>query len=483
MHTIRTTSPINLLKPLNSSAALDLSLFTFYKQVPGDLNHLTPMALSFDASITNWLKRANGFWFSLYATLMAFCLYTCVYAFRKTFSVATFEGISYWGISFKVWLVTFQVVGYALSKFVGIKIISELKASSRAAGILLMVVIAGVSWLCFGLVPRPYNIIFLFTNGFPLGLVWGMVFGYLEGRRFTEVLGAGLSVSFIFSAGFAKSVGGYIMRDWGTSETWMPFVTSLLFLGPLLVFLWLLDKLPPPTAADEALRTRREPMDAASRGRFVKRFWPGIVLFTLAYMLLTGFRDLRDNFSAEVWKTLGYGDSPEIFTTTEIPVSITVLIVMGSLMLIRNNKLALMINHIIIFFGMILIGISTFLFELHLISPPTWMILIGLGLYLGYVPFNCIFFDRLLAAFKYVGTVGFIMYIADSFGYLASVGVLFFKEFGYAELSWLQFFLSGGYLISVAGSVLIAGSMLYFHLKHRSQASIGAIVSPSAPPI
>jgi len=437
------------------------------------------MASLTESRITRWLSRTNAFSFALYATVMAFCLYTCVYAFRKTFSVATFDGISYWGITYKVWLVTFQVIGYALSKFVGIKIISELKAKSRAGGILLMVTIAGISWLLFGLVPKPYNILFLFTNGFPLGMVWGMVFGYLEGRRYTEVLGAGLSVSFIFSAGFAKSVGGFIMRDWGTSETWMPLVTSLLFLGPLLVFLWLLDKLPPPSAEDEALRTRRQPMNAAERKRFVSNFWPGIVLFTLAYMFLTAFRDFRDNFSAEVWNTLGYGDSPEIFTTTEIPVSIAVLIVMGSLMMIRNNKLALLINHIIIFIGMVLIGVSTFLFEQHIISPPVWMILIGLGLYLGYVPFNSIFFDRLLAAFKYVGTVGFIMYVADSFGYLASVGVMLFKEFGYAELSWLQFFVSGGYVISLIGSVLIAASMLYFHNKSTDIAAGETTVLPS----
>ena len=186
--------------------------------------------------VTKWLKQTNGFWFALYATVMAFCLYTCVYAFRKTFSVATFDGLAYAGISYKVWLVTFQVVGYALSKFVGIKVISELKASSRGIGILLMIIIAGISWLFFAIVPPPYNIVFLFTNGFPLGLVWGMIFGYMEGRRYTEVLGAGLSVSFIFSAGLAKSAGGFIMRDWGVSEMWMPFVTSCVFLVPLLIF-------------------------------------------------------------------------------------------------------------------------------------------------------------------------------------------------------------------------------------------------------
>ncbi len=418
-----------------------------------------------ESPITQWLKNSNGFLFSLYATLAGFCLYTCVYAFRKTFSAATFEGIQYAGIDYKVWLVTFQVVGYALSKFIGIKVISELKAHSRSFGILLMVAIAGASWLLFALVPAPYNIIFLFTNGLPLGMIWGMVFGYLEGRRFTEVLGAGLSVSFIFSAGLCKSVGGYIIRDWGTSETWMPFVACLVFVLPLLFFLWLLDKLPPPSALDEQLRTKRQPMNGEERKKFVSNFLPGIILFVLGYMLLTTFREFRDNFSAEIWKTLGYGNSPAIFTATEIPISIIVLIVMGSIMIIKDNKLALMVNHLIIITGMIMIGVATYLFELGLISAPIWMTLIGLGLYLGYVPFNSIFFDRLIAAFKYAGTVGFIMYVADSFGYLGSIGVLFFKQFGYANLSWLNFFIKAGYIISVAGTLLITGSMAYFHFK------------------
>jgi hypothetical protein len=428
---------------------------------------LMNMVLSKESNITVWLKRTSSFWFAVYATVMAFSLYTCVYAFRKTFSVATFDGISYGGISYKVWLVTFQVIGYALSKFVGIKVISELKASSRAAGILLMVGIAGFSWLLFALVPAPYNIVFLFTNGFPLGLVWGMIFGYLEGRRYTEVLGAGLSVSFIFSAGFAKSIGGFIMRDWDVSELWMPFVTSCVFIVPLLLFLWFLNKLPPPSLLDEQLRTRRQPMDITGRKNFVSTFWPGIVLFTLAYMLLTTYREFRDNFSAEMWKTLGYGNSPEIFTTTEIPISISVLIVMGSLMIIKNNQTALMVNHLIIFIGMVLIGLSTFLFQQQLISAPWWMILIGLGLYLGYVPFNSIFFDRLLASFQYIGTVGFLIYVADAFGYVGSIGVLFFKEFSYAKVGWLDFFISSGYLISFFGSLLIGGSMFYFHWKHK----------------
>ncbi|HYC84810.1 MAG TPA: DUF5690 family protein, partial [Chryseosolibacter sp.] len=199
------------------------------------------------------LVRANVVWFTLFAAITAFCLYTCIYAFRKTFSVATFEGLAYLGISYKVWLVTFQVIGYALAKFIGIKVIAELKPNYRARGILLMTAMAGVSWFLFAIVPPPYNLIFLFTNGLPLGMVWGMVFGYMEGRRMTEVLGASLSVSFIFSAGLCRTVGSYLMRDWNVSEMWMPFVAACVFLLPMLVFLWLLDKLPAPSALDEQL--------------------------------------------------------------------------------------------------------------------------------------------------------------------------------------------------------------------------------------
>lgn len=418
--------------------------------------------------INNWLKHTHGIWFTIYASLAAFCLYTCVYAFRKTFAAATFEGLFFAGISYKVWLVTFQVIGYALSKFIGIKVISELKAHSRAFGILLMAGIAGTAWLLFALVPAPYNIVFLFLNGLPLGMVWGMVFGYLEGRRMTEVLGASLAVSFIFSAGLCRSVGAYIMRDWGTSEYWMPFVTSAIFTLPLLFFLYLLNQLPPPSELDEKLRTKRAPMNTQERKAFTSAFLPGIILFVLAYVLLTAFRDFRDNFSAEIWKSLNMGNDPSIYTSTEVPISIIVLVCMGSLMLIKNNQLALMVNHVIIALGMLLIGVANYLFQLQMIEPKIWMVLIGLGLYLGYIPFNSIFFDRLIAAFQYTSTVGFIMYVADSFGYLGSVSVLFFKEFGYANLSWLNFFISGGYIVSATGTLLIIGSMIYFHYKHKS---------------
>jgi hypothetical protein len=223
--------------------------------------------------------------------------------------VATFEGLFYLGVHYKVWMIIAQMIGYGLAKFIGIKIISELHAAKRLSGILIMIGIAGVSWLFFAITPAPYNIVFLFTNGLPLGMGWGLVFSYLEGRRVTEVLGAGVSVSFIFASGFSKSVGGFVMLDWNVAENWMPFVSVCLFLIPLLIFLWLIDKLPAPSIEDEEHRTKRLPMNKVERWEFMRSFATRMVLIILTYVLLTAFRDFRDNFAAEVWGSLGYGNS------------------------------------------------------------------------------------------------------------------------------------------------------------------------------
>ena len=418
--------------------------------------------------ITQWLSRSSGFTFALYTSLAAFCTYACIFAVRKTFGAGIYDGLSFWGVDFKILMVIAQAVGYMISKFIGIKVVSESGSERRGIGIFVALTIAMIAWLGFGLVPAPYNLVFMFLNGLPLGMVWGLMFGYLEGRKFTEVLGASLSVSFIFASGFAKTVASYVMVDWGVSNMWMPFTASLLFYIPMLGFLWLLNKIPPPTAEDELLRTKRSPMMGKDRMKFAKTFGPGLLLLVLTYTLLTVFRDLRDNFVADVWKELGYGDKPGIFTATELPVTIVVLVVIGSLMIIKNNYKAMVINHLIVLFGMILVGISTLAFEYELIGAPTWMILVGMGLYFGYIQFNSIFFDRIIAAFKYVSTVGFLIYLADSVGYVGSMGVLLYRSFGQANMSWVNFFMSTGYILSIAGSILIIISLFYLSKKHQS---------------
>jgi len=413
----------------------------------------------------------NKLYSIMHAIIASFGVYFCMYAFRKPFAIATFEGISYWGIDYKILLIISQVLGYMLSKFIGIKIISELKPKRRAMLLVSMIFFAEIALLLFAVIPQPYNIIFMFFNGLPLGMVWGIVFSYLEGRRFTEILGVALSSSFIVSSGVVKTIGKFVMDDWHISEYWMPFVTGSLFILPLLFFTFLLEKLPKPDKEDQLLKTKRVPLSAKKRKKLFLKFMFPIIILVFFYTSLTAFRDFRDNFARELWDTLGYQDSSSVYTTAEIPIAIGVLIILGSLGFIKNNMKAFVMYHYLLLFGTLLIGISTWLFQIQYMSPFTWMSLTGFGLYICYVPFNCIFFDRMIAVFKIKGNSGFLIYIADSFGYLGSMLILLYKNFGQSSLSWLEFFTNGTYLISILGTIITIISLLYF-IKKKKQNNI-----------
>lgn len=403
----------------------------------------------------------------LYAAIVVFLAYTMIFGFRKSFTVATFDRLTIAGYSYKIVLVICQMLGYLLAKFYGIKFISELQRTGRGKIILVLTAIAWLSWLFFAIVPLPYNIVFLFINGFPLGMLWGVVFSYVEGRRSTDFIGAALAVSFIFASGFVKSVGAWLMVDFNVSEFWMPFYTGLVFSLPLILFVYLMEKIPAPNQEDINYRAERIPMTPSDRKKFIKDFLGGLIACILIYCFATIFRDIRDNFGAEMWKEMGYANQPAIFSKTETPITLIVLLLIGSMVLIKNNFVALKTAHYFIVVGFILAGTSTLLFKSSILTPIWWMTLVGLGLYMVYIPFNAVFFDRLISTFKYTSNVGFLIYIADSFGYVGSIGVLLSKEIFKIELNWTIFFSNSVILLSVIGCILTIFSLVYFIKKYK----------------
>lgn len=405
---------------------------------------------------------------AVFAALITFLTYAAVYAFRKPFTVGTFpDAPKIFGLVYKDALVISQVLGYMLSKFYGIRFIAELKKSGRGKIILFLIGISWLALLLFAVVPAPFNVIFLFANGFPLGMIWGLIFSYAEGRKATDFIGASLAVSFIFSSGLVKSVGKWIMINFGVTEWWMPFVTGLVFIIPVLLLVCLLEKIPPPSDDDVSKRVVRLPMGKEERKNFFNTFKTGLIFLIIIYVFLTIFRDIRDNFAADIWKEVGYGDRPSVFTATEIPITIGVLILIGSIILIRNNRKAFIITHLIILSGFLLAGISSWLFVQQLITPFTWMTLVGMGLYMGYIPFNCILFDRMIATFGYTANVGFLIYLADSFGYLGSVGVILLKTIFDLQIKWTTIYSNGVMYVSVIGVIGTLLALQYFINKYK----------------
>lgn len=404
---------------------------------------------------------------TLKAAFAAFGVYFCMYGFRKPFTVASFEGLSYFGIDYKILIIIAQAIGYFVSKFIGIKFISELKPGKRIMYLFAFIAIAELALLGFAVVPAPYNILFMFINGMPLGMIWGIVFSYIEGRKTTEIIGLFLCSSFVVSSGFTKSVGKFLMDTFSISEFWMPFSAGLVFIIPLILFGVLLERIPKPTEEDILLKNKRQPLNGPERKALIQQFFVPIVCIIFLYISLTVLRDFRDNFNREIWDGMHFTSDSSIFTLTEIPIAVMVLIILSFMVKVKNNKKAFACYHYILFAGIITVGLSTYLFQKGSLSPFLWMTMSGFGMYLCYIPFNGIYFDRMIAAFDIKGNVGFLIYIVDSFGYLGSVLILLYKNFGSARTSWLNFYIHLNYIITISVFILSVIAFLAFKKKSR----------------
>ncbi|MCO8124129.1 DUF5690 family protein [Stieleria sp. TO1_6] len=423
---------------------------------------------------TSWISKrlanANPAWFSTYCIVAAFGTYFCMYAFRKPFTAATYQDTVWLGIGFKTILVSAQVAGYTLSKFIGIKVVSEMPPRYRAVSILALIGLAEVALLLFAITPVPWNFIWLFANGLPLGMVFGLVLGFLEGRQLTESLSAGLCASFILASGFVKSVGRSLIQDYQVDAYWMPFLAGLLFVIPLLFFVSMLSFIPPPSANDERLRTKRAPMNRTDRKAFFKRHALGLVGLLAIYVLLTIVRSLRDDFAVEIWQELGVNNKPDVFARSEFWVMIGVVIINGMTIFVRDNRFAFLSSIALLGTGFSIVLASIAGQEANQLSPMAFMVLLGLGMYVPYVAFHTTVFERMIAAFQETATIGYLMYLADALGYLGYVAIMILRNTATGEVDFLNLLLWTSALVSILSLLitLLLGVHYYRTIPRRT---------------
>ena len=421
--------------------------------------------------LTQWLATAHPAVFAGFAIASAFSTYFCMYAFRKPFSAAAWDG-EIWGLKLKIALIISQILGYALSKFIGIKAVSEVERSKRALVLLGLVGVAQLALVAVGLLPPAGKVVAMFFNGLPLGMVWGLTFSFLEGRKTSEFLGAGMSTSYIVASGQVKAVGKWLMDDVGVPEAWMPATTGLLFALPFVLAVYLLSSLPPPTQADEAARTHRDAMDGAARKSFFWQFAPGLTFLTILYVVLTAFRDFRDNFQVDIFTEIGMTEAKAL-AQTENYVAVIVLAVLAAIFLVKNNRAAFFLIHGVMIVGAVLVGTATLAYQAGMLDGFWWFTLVGTGLYLAYVPFGCVLFDRLIAASRTVATSVFMIYVTDAMGYAGSVGIQLYKNFFAPDRTWLSFFLTFSYATAAVCTVMFVASALYFTQRLRPSTDDG----------
>jgi hypothetical protein len=351
-----------------------------------------------------------------------FGAYFCMYGLRKPFTAASYDQVEAWGLAYKPLAVAAQVLGYMASKFLGIKVIAELDARRRVLLLLGLVATAEAALVAYSLTPTPWNLAWLFVNGLPLGMVFGIVLAFLEGRRNTEALAAGLCTSFIVADGVAKSVGAWLLEA-GVSPFAMPAAAGGIFLAPLLMFAWMLTRIPPPNSADVAARRPRSPMQRAERRAFFRRYAAGLILLTAMYLFITILRSVRADFAPEIWAGLGVEPDASLYAWTEVAVAAGVLVLNGLAVAIADNRRAFFYAMALCLVGAAMVLASPAVYRAGA-SPFAFMVIQGLGLYLPYIAVHTTIFERLIAMTHDRGNIGYLMYLADAYGYLGYVAVL-----------------------------------------------------------
>ena len=128
---------------------------------------------------------------------------------------------------------------------------------------------------------------------------------------------------------------------------------------------------------------------------------------------------------------------------------------------VRNNMRVLLILLSLVILGMLTMSFISLRYEALQLSPVVWLFIQSLCLYLAYLCFQTIFFDRFIACFRIKGNVGFFI----------AVIVLAVKEFLNPDINWLSFYNQLAGYVGLGCSVLFVGAWVYLYRRAKRRAS------------
>ena len=412
-------------------------------------------------------KRLSDFLFILWAGGAALLSYSLVYALRKPYTAAAFEDVEFFDMDYKVIVTISQIVGYVISKFMGIKLISELRREERLRFILMSVVMAELSLVFFGLLSAPYNIAAMFLNGLSLGCMWGVIFSFIEGRKVTDMLASLLGVSMVFSSGVAKSFGLFAMNEMHVGQFWMPAVIGA-FALPLLVFMgYMLKRLPQPTEEDIALRNERVTLDGNGRKLLFRSYAPILTLLFVGNFMLLVLRDIKEDFLVNILDMSN--QSSWLFAQVDTIVTLVILGIFAAFIFFRSNIRALMCLMGLVIAGCLVMTYVSLNYEALDWQPVVWLFVQSLCLYIAYLTFQTIFFDRFIACFRIRGNVGFFIAIIDFIGYMGTVTLLSTKEFLNFDMEWFALYNHMACAVGAVCAVLFTVAAVLIYKRYSAQ--------------
>eukprot|EP01062_Namystynia_karyoxenos_P055706 TRINITY_DN4676_c0_g1_i2.p1 TRINITY_DN4676_c0_g1~~TRINITY_DN4676_c0_g1_i2.p1 ORF type:complete len:601 (+),score=181.92 TRINITY_DN4676_c0_g1_i2:82-1803(+) len=387
---------------------------------------------------------------SLAAALAAFGGQTLWHMLRTPWRSASYKrDEKVLGVEYKDALVITWTLAYFLGKVVSAPLLGGLRRHRRLPLLLLCACVNLVAMAAFAILPQGEGSQWadyarmgaLALSSFPLTFTRCTVFRYLEGRDYTDFLGAVMSGGIIIGPGAAKSAGS-LVTDLGVSEETMPIVVGGCAFPLLLLDAFLLDALPEPSVSERSRRGDRPPMTGKEQWAFFSSYWPGLVALMLSCMTITALRDFRDAFLPDMWQEMNDGDSmpSALYTITEVIISVVVLSSVALVSLVEDNRVGFAIILGYCTAGCALLAAIQFaageLWESRT-GQAVWITATGVGIFYAYVPLSAVVYDRLIGALGEQATSVFIISLSDALGYCGSVGLLLFRNY-YDEMETLE---------------------------------------------
>ncbi len=417
-------------------------------------------------------RHLNNFIFIIWAGGTALLSYSLIYALRKPYTAASFDDLDFFGIDYKVAVTSIQILGYLLAKLAGIKLISELKRENRFKFFVISVILAELSLVLFGLLPAPYNAFAMFFNGLTLGCMWGVIFSFIEGRKVTDLLASLLGVSIVFSSGLAKSVGLYVTNTLSVDVFWMPALIGAVALPILVLFAFVLRALPNPNIEDIEHKSERVAISGKERKAILIKYLPILSLLFIANFLLMILRDIKEDFLVDIIDMTN--QSAWLFTKVDSIVTLIILGLFCLLIFVKSNFKAIIILLVLVTISTAAMSAMSFFREELQLSPTVWLFTQSLPLYISFLTFQTVFFDRMIACFKIRGNVGYFIAVIDFIGYVGTVTLLMTKEYLKVSTEWFTFYNQLAVFVGAISSVIFFFLIFLFIKEQKKTVSTPA---------
>jgi len=251
----------------------------------------------------------------------------------------------------------------------------------------------------------------------------------------------------------------------------MPAIAGALFTPPLMLATAVLARTPAPAAEDEAARTARASLGAMERRDLYRDWALGLNLVVAVYVMVTVLRSVRADFAPQLWAGLGVEVAPRLYTVSELWVAMAVTIVNGLAVFVVGNRRAFLASLGVCLAGAVLLAAALLGRAGGVFGPLVFMVLVGTATYLPLVAIHTTVFERFLAATGARGNAAYLLYVADSAGYLGYVAVLCLRLVGPDGAGNLRFFT--GLCWAVAVAVVACSCFAWVHFGSRIASADG----------